>query len=293
MSLTLTQIKTISDFSSYLYGFLPGSGFARAAHECGLEAYWTSMSKQPAINHLLKTTYDQKKSVFCKLVLSIVQNSIEYGSRKSSDVTKEMIVQLNQFVEKLGFKIPELWDREFLDLLPSNTGSPIKSDGTSESANIDELKAQFSEILKLEPNPRGFAFEKFMKNLFTIENLDPRASFRIVGEQIDGSFEFENNTYLLEAKWQDKLTAQDDLLVFYGKLSGKAQWTRGLFISYTGFSQEGLTAFARGKPTNIVGFSGQDLHFVMEGKVTFKKALSLKIRRSAETGDFYTPILNL
>jgi uncharacterized protein YjbI with pentapeptide repeats len=30
----------------------------------------------------------------------------------------------------------------------------------------------------------------------------PRGSFRLIGEQIDGSFHLEGETYLLEAKWQ-------------------------------------------------------------------------------------------
>ena len=45
---------------------------------------------------------------------------------------------------------------------------------------------------------------------------------------------------------------------------GKAQWSRGLFISYTGFTDEGLEAFARGKSTRIICTDGFDLHCVLK-----------------------------
>lgn len=63
-----------------------------------------------------------------------------------------------------------------------------------------KLRREF-ETLKLEaPKKRGFNFEKFLNKLFEVFNLNPRNSFRLTGEQIDGSFHLENNTYLVEAK---------------------------------------------------------------------------------------------
>jgi len=68
----------------------------------------------------------------------------------------------------------------------------------------------------------------------------------LVGEQIDGSIEFEGNIYLIEAKWQNALVGNADLLVLHGKVGGKATWSRGIFISYSGFTKEGLEAFLKG-----------------------------------------------
>jgi hypothetical protein len=59
--------------------------------------------------------------------------------------------------------------------------------------------------------PRGYAFEKFLHSLFTFYGLKPREPFRNRGEQIDGSFAFGGNTYLLEAKWQDQKTGAEEL----------------------------------------------------------------------------------
>jgi len=129
--------------------------------------------------------------------------------------------------------------------------------------------------------------------LFEAHDLAPRSSFRLVGEQIDGSFQLDSDVYLLEAKWQAKQTAQDDLLIFQGKVESKSTWTRGLFISNSGFSPDGLTAFARGRATNIIGMSGQDLYFILSGEMSLIEAIEKKARRAAETGEFFVSVFDL
>ncbi len=62
----------------------------------------------------------------------------------------------------------------------------------------DRLSAALTELMRLAPAPRGFAFERFLDDTFAAFNLSPRKSFRLVGEQIDGSFHLTNETYLVE-----------------------------------------------------------------------------------------------
>jgi len=50
---------------------------------------------------------------------------------------------------------------------------------------------------------RGYAFERFLKNLFDVWSLDARGSFKLVGEQIDGSFLHGSSVYLIEARWRN------------------------------------------------------------------------------------------
>jgi restriction endonuclease Mrr len=80
----------------------------------------------------------------------------------------------------------------------------------------------------------------------------PRGAFRLTGEQIDGSFNLGDETYLLEAKWQNAPVVADELDAFQGKVERKAQWSRGLFISYSGFSKDGLEAFCYRPPYNAL-----------------------------------------
>lgn len=156
-----------------------------------------------------------------------------------------------------------------------------------------ELQTRLIDLEKLEAHQRGFEFERFLQDLFHTHGLAPRNSFRLVGEQIDGSFQLGSEVYLLEAKWHAKPTSQDDLLIFQGKVEGKSGWTRGLFISNNGFSLDGLTAFSRGRATNIIGMSGQDLYFILSGEMSLAEVIEKKARRAAETGEFFVAVFDL
>ncbi len=160
----------------------------------------------------------------------------------------------------------------------------------------DVLRGYKSRLLALnnvEPHQRGFEFERFLKDLFETHELAPRGSFRLTGEQIDGSFELGGDIYLLEAKWQSKQTPQEDLLVFRGKVESKSTWTRGLFISISGFTEDGIEAYSRGRATNIIGVSGQDLYFILDGEMPLADAINRKARIAGETGEFYVPIFSI
>jgi hypothetical protein len=60
------------------------------------------------------------------------------------------------------------------------------------------LIAEMNEMKSLSPHPRGFRFEAWLAELFSIFAC-PRSSFRNTGEQIDGSFRLNDDFYLLEA----------------------------------------------------------------------------------------------
>jgi hypothetical protein len=149
-------------------------------------------------------------------------------------------------------------------------------------ARADTLKADLVGLSDLEPQARGYAFETYLQSLFTVSNLRPREPFRNRGEQIDGSFVLGMDTYLLEAKWQQQPTGLADLLVFEGKLLDKAAWARGLFVSYNGFTQEGLDAFGRGKRT--ICMNGHDIYDMLERRIPFDHVIDRKARRAVETG---------
>jgi len=156
---------------------------------------------------------------------------------------------------------------------------------------LAKLSVRWVDLINEEPHRRGFSFEVMLGEVFEAFGLAPKKSFRLLGEQIDGSFQVGADTYLVEAKWHKLQTSQADLLIFREKVESKSTWARGLFISYSGFSEDGLAAFGRGRSTNIIGMDGQDLFFVLSGKMSLPDAISKKVRRAAETGEFFTPVL--
>ena len=302
MSSSLKETQAISGIAELLYSFLPGSphpyaapaiSFPGVANKLGLSKYWIGGSKKPAIIQLLQATLDYQRDQFCNLIVEIVRMGIAYRSNKGEPVTRDEIVQLNQLITKVNFKIPELWDPAFLDSLPSINRTEKKEQKVTSSEVIGKLKNDLIGLTILQPQERGFAFEKFLNELFVAYDLDPRGPFRIVGEQIDGSFQIGTDVYLVEAKWHDKQINQSELLIFHGKVEGKSKWSRGLFVSYSGFTPDGLQAYSKGRPTNIIGMDSQDLFHVLNGEMSLVEAINKKARRAAETGEFFVSVYTL
>ncbi len=299
MPLSLTESQVVTELAGFLYDFLPGTphpyadksiSFAGVANSLGLGSYWHGGSKRPAITILLERTLETRRDRFCDLMIGIVRKGISYRNTKGNPVTREDILSLNEMIARIQFKIPELWDPKFLDNLPVRPHSAKEEAITEPTLDMTKLRENFLSLTNLDVQKRGYAFEQFLNELFKAFKLNPRGPFRLVGEQIDGSFELDCEVYLLEAKWQDKQTGQSDILVLQGKVGAKAAWARGLFMSYSGFTEEGLEAFSRGRATNLIGVSGQDLWFILEGKISPLDALKRKVRLAAETGRFYVAI---
>src|SRR5262249_31009830 len=113
---------------------------------------------------------------------------------------------------------------------------------------LEGLKKQYFSLLGSgDAQGRGYQLEKIIRELFELFDLDPRASFKITGEQIDGAFTFEATDYLFEAKWQEQPIAAGDLDVLAGKLGRKLDNTLGLFLSVNGFSEDGVRAHSSGR----------------------------------------------
>jgi hypothetical protein len=159
------------------------------------------------------------------------------------------------------------------------------------SQKLLTLQSKLIELSTLQPQPRGYAFEVFLKDFFDAYGLATREPFRLRGEQIDGSFQLSSETYLLEAKWQGLKSGVADLHTFQGKIEQKAAWTRGLFISNSGFTEEGLMAFGRGK--RVVCMDGLDLYETLNRALPLNDVLDKKVRRAAETGAPFVSVRDL
>lgn len=133
---------------------------------------------------------------------------------------------------------------------------------------------------------RGYALEKLLNDLFLLYDLAPKSSFKITGEQIDGAFTFNNDEYLLEAKWRNELTAIDDLDAFSGKLQRKLDNTLGLFISINGFSPDAISAFSSGRKLMFL-MDGTDIMAILDERISLPDLLRQKKRAAAHTGNIY------
>ena len=169
----------------------------------------------------------------------------------------------------------------------SNHQAPIVSNRPKTIA----LKSDLLALARLQPQARGYAFEEFLKKMFDLYGLSAREPFRLFGEQIDGSFQLEGETYLIEAKWKAQPIGVADLHTFHGKLEQKAAWTRGLFVSESGFTEEGLAAFGRAK--RVICMDGLDIYESLERELPLSHVLVAKARHAAETGYPFTRVRDL
>ena len=201
------------------------------------------------------------------------------GLAKGKPLDSGTEVSFRKIVEKFGGS------------LPGKAPTTAPTSAVAPESVLARLKEQLIEISNMDPHPRGYAFEAFLKNVFDAYGLAGKAAFRLTGEQIDGSFDFGHETYLLEAKWQNDKTAAKDLRDFQGKVEGKATWARGLFVSNSGFTEEGLQSFGVGK--RIICMDGLDLYEILHNRRSFVEVLRLKVRAAAETGRPFVSVRDL
>src|SRR3990172_8400155 len=161
---------------------------------------------------------------------------------------------------------------------------------TTVRTTLEELTKEYFKLLSSgEPQQRGYRLEKIIRELFELFDLDPRASFKIVGEQIDGAFTFDATDYLFEGKWQQEPVAAADLDVLAGKLARKLDNTLGLFLSINGFSEDGVKAHSSGRRMMLL-VDGSDLMAVLEGRIDLIQLLLRKRREASQTGNIYLRI---
>lgn len=80
---------------------------------------------------------------------------------------------------------------------------------TAVREGLETLNREFMSLLT-DPNhqQRGYRLEKVLSTAFDLFDLDPRASFKIVGEQIDGAFTFRAPITCLKVSGSSKQWAR-------------------------------------------------------------------------------------
>ena len=158
------------------------------------------------------------------------------------------------------------------------------------SARLPSPKDLTLEMLgSLISSQAGLQLEKVLNRLFALHDLSPREPFRVVGEQIDGSFELDHEIYLLEAKWQQDPSPAADLYVFREKVEGKSKFTRGVFLSINGVSREAQDAITRGKQPTFFVVDGYDIMMLLEDNMELREFLRRRQRLLAEEGRVCVP----
>lgn len=313
MGLSLKESRAVRELAEVLYDFLPGSGseawkghvsFRSVAQKVGVGDFWQPGSKLPMITALLERTLEFRRGRFEPLVLETVRAGLTYRQRNGNPVTPGDIEKINGLILDVGFKFPDLWDPDFLASLrvggtaraservqqARSAENLRESQRTRRSRELEGLKEQFLALHEDADRQRvGLQLEKVLNRLFALHDLSPRGPFRVIGEQIDGSFELDHEVYLLEAKWQQEPSPAADLYVFREKVEGKSKFTRGVFLSVNGVSRGASDAITRGKQPNFFVIDGYDVMMLLEDNMELPTFLRERQRLLADEGRVCVP----
>ena len=316
MGLSLRESRAIADIAQLLYTFLPGSGrvtwkghvsFHSVAQKVGVGDFWQPGSKLPMITALLERTLQHRRHLFEGLILEIVRAGITYRQKSADPITREEIEQLNGLLLEVEFKFPDLWDAAFLESLRDG-GTRAKeqvekalkeqelkaTEQSRRSKELNQLKERFFALHNYtDRQAAGRALQTILNKLFALSNLAPRQPFRVVGEEIDGSFELDYETYLLEAKWEKRPLPEADLLVFRGKIEGKSRYTRGVLIAINDVSEPAKHAITQGKTPFFFVINGYDLGMLLSEDIELVDFLRQRRRLLTEEGLIFVPYKEL
>ncbi len=160
---------------------------------------------------------------------------------------------------------------------------------------LEELNFLFKSLCKMDDNcqKRGYELEKLLVELFEYFEIEVEGPFKLKGEQIDGSFNFESDNYIFEAKWQDEHSACNDLYTFAYKIESNTLYPRGFFLSINGFSKDAVERITHNKKPQLILLDASDLIVILDGRITLVDLLKRKVKFAQTRGEIYMNAFNL
>lgn len=76
------------------------------------------------------------------------------------------------------------------------------------------------------------------------------------------------------------------MVVFNEKVSSKSGFTRGLFISFAGYSSDAVETFCNGREVKIVLMTVQELAVALTREMDISTVIWNKVRALAEEGNY-------
>ena len=249
----------------------------RYVAQCFIENVQTEKNKAHYLNYivdsLIRPTFKPILNEGQKYIDNIKQE-IDYDKKQRQEVQKAK----DDFQIRTQYKETQKFQKKYETYLSKKK----------------ELKIEFFKIIQIDcPQKRGFALEPFLIKFLELEGMSPSKSFKIVGEQIDGSFYFEGNTYLLECKWTKEKCSGVEFSAFLFKINGKSKDTRGLFLSINGYTETALEALSQKGDTAMICIDGSHLMRCLDSNLKFKDLLKELVIKTGKTGISYFPITEM
>lgn len=263
-------------FWTSFYSFLDSCGVAKALqHKYPREAY----NKYAMMRSILENL-DQAGNI--ELISSLASGFNRLKGPMDRDQLDEKKAKrlLTEFREAIGNDPIDAEIKKREHERARSTHKKSIADRHARNKRLEDLNSEFinlTEAVDITPQQRGFKLEPLFFQLLHLSEIEHTKPYRTPGrEQIDGHFRHEKFDYLVEVKWMQGPIKQPDLSIFDGKILGKAQSTRGFFISANGFDETGVRKYSGDSPRMIL-MTGEDLMLVFSGRLLFADALKVKV----------------
>ena len=273
------------------YDFLESSGVPRSLHQ---QYPRDAFSKYKVMRNILGVLEEQHQADTINALISNFYRLKNAVDRDNLD-TKKARQLLQEFRDSVGNDPIEAEIRQQqrekarIDYQQSVAIKKTKKEGLS------ELNARFLALTKLTditPQQRGFELETLFFDLLHFAEFEYRKPFRSTGEQIDGHFKYEKFDYLVEVKWTADSTIQPDISIFDGKIRGKAQSTRGLFLAVNGFDDNAINKYSGDAP-RILLMTGEDLAIILAGTRSIFDVMKAKVDAIVRQGNINFPVRDI
>lgn len=255
------------------YDFLEGCGVKNAQGRYPKEVYNKYNAMRAVLAELEK---NEDKDSLHKIVSYFYRLT---GPADYSIENKEKaIALLNEFKKEVGNDpIEEEINRRKKEHARSTYQDSI-NDRLQQKEKLQTIKNTFIELytgVKHTPQERGYSLEKLFYDLLSHLGIEYTPPYKTHSEQIDGKLTHAGFDYLVEIKWTDSPITQREISIFDGKITGKAQSTRGLFLSINGFNSNAVNKCCCDAP-RIILMDGEDLYYILDDKIDFFHAMTAK-----------------
>lgn len=135
----------------------------------------------------------------------------------------------------------------------------------------------------------GYAFEDWFYSLTQFFDIDSRPPYRTDGRQIDGALTIDGTTFLVETKFANSKTDPQDIEIFMGKVTRKADNTMGIFVSMAGYNEKAIDEASRDKTPLLLLDHSHIYGLVLSNIMSLDNVIRRVKRHASQTGEAYLP----
>jgi hypothetical protein len=135
----------------------------------------------------------------------------------------------------------------------------------------------------------GYAFEAWFYDLAQFFDIDSRPPYRTDGRQIDGALTIDGTTFLVEAKFTNSMIDPQDIEIFMGKVTRKADNTMGVFVSMAGYNEKAIKEASRDKTPLLLLDHTHIYGLILSNIMSLADVIRRIKRHASQTGEAYLP----